>query len=92
MKQGMNAPHESINASVVQQKDWRKGGRRSFLPPSLPPSLLQMKINPQDMLAGEERRAFWDILRDHNVFVFCLKKQLHFCFSCFYFWAKAFSF
>jgi hypothetical protein len=33
-----------------------------------------MKINPQDMLAGEERRAFWDILRDHNVFVFCLKK------------------
>jgi hypothetical protein len=74
MKEGMNAPHESINASVVQQTDRRKGGRRSFLPPSL----LQMKINPQDMLAGEERRAFWDILRDNNVFVFCLKKQLHF--------------
>jgi hypothetical protein len=55
-----------------------RGGRRSFLPPSLPPSLLQMKINPQDMLAGEERKAFWDILRDNNVFVFCLKKQLHF--------------
>jgi hypothetical protein len=77
MKEGMNAPHESINANVVQQKDWGKGGP-AVIPSSLPPSLLQMKINPQDMLAGEERRAFWDILRDNNVFVFCLKKQLHF--------------
>jgi hypothetical protein len=44
------------------------------------------------MLAGEERRAFWDILRDNNVFVFCLRKQLHFILFYFIFLAKAFSF
>jgi hypothetical protein len=70
----------------------RTGGKGAGGHSSLPPSLLQMKINPQDMLAGEERRAFWDILRDNNVFVFCLKKQLHFYFFSFYFWAKAYSF
>jgi hypothetical protein len=56
----------------------KTGGRGAGGHSCLSPSLLQMKINPQDMLAGEERRAFWDILRDNNVFVFCLKKRLHF--------------
>jgi hypothetical protein len=51
-----------------------------------------MKINPQDMLAGEERQAFWHILRDNIVFVFCLKKQLHFYFFVFIFGQKHFHF
>jgi hypothetical protein len=51
MKEGMNAPHESINANVVQQKDWRKGG-----PAVIPSSLSPANENPSPGHASRRRK------------------------------------
>jgi len=55
MKEGMNAPHESINASVVQQKDWRKGGP-AVIPSSLPSSLPPANENQSPGHASRRRK------------------------------------